>query len=78
MTWGAFAQKDALKMQYNAAEDFSVDDETAESYRQNDFGAVLVKKRDGLARGTGALVALGNEPDNRSVLKKQSLSALFI
>jgi len=72
MTRGAFAQKDALKMQYNAAEDFSVDDETAESYRQNGFGAVLVNKRDGLARGTGALVALGNEPDNRSVLKNKA------
>jgi imidazolonepropionase-like amidohydrolase len=68
VTRGAFAQNDALKMQYNAAEDFSVDDKTAEAYRQNGFGAVLVNKRDGLARGTGALVALGNEPDNRALL----------
>jgi imidazolonepropionase-like amidohydrolase len=72
MTRGAFAQNDALKMQYHAAEDFSVDDKSAEAYRQNGFGAVLVNKRDGLARGTGALVALGNEPDNRAVIQGQA------
>ncbi len=72
VTRGAFAQNDALKMQYDAAEDFSVNDEAAEAYRQHGFGAVLVNKRDGLARGTGALVALGNEPDNRAVLNAKS------
>ncbi|MFP4090429.1 MAG: amidohydrolase family protein [Cyclobacteriaceae bacterium] len=72
VTRGAYSQNDALKMQYDAAEDFSADDKAAEAYRQNGFGAVLVNKRDGLARGTGALVALGNEPDNRALLKDKA------
>jgi imidazolonepropionase-like amidohydrolase len=72
VTRGAYSQNDALKMQYDAAEDFSVDDKSAQAYRQNGFGAALVNKHDGLARGTGALVALGNEPDNRALLKEKA------
>ncbi|WPP52392.1 amidohydrolase family protein [Catalinimonas niigatensis] len=71
-TQGPFSQNDALKAHYSAGDDFSVRDEDAETYRQNGFGAVLAHKRDGLARGTGALVTLGNEKGNKVVLNPQA------
>lgn len=65
---GAFSQNDALKAQYNAVEDFTVDNKEAKTYRAIGFGTVLTNKRDGLARGSSALVTLGDEEENKAVL----------
>ena len=67
-TQGPFNTNDAIKSQYRAAEDFSVKGDKAEAYRKAGFGAVLTNKRDGLARGTSALVSLSDEAPNRVVL----------
>ncbi len=68
-TEGAFGQNDALRAQYNAVEDFTVRDKDAKPLRNIGFGAVLTNKKDGLARGSSALVTLGDEKDNKAVLK---------
>ena len=67
-TEGPFSTNDAIRSQYQAAEDFEVQDEAANSYRKAGFGAVLTNKRDGLARGSSALVSLSDEAPNKVVM----------
>lgn len=71
-TQGPFSTNDAIMSQYRAAEDFSVKDDKAEAYRKAGFGAVLTNKRDGLARGTSALVSLSDEAPNKVVLLRNA------
>ena len=71
-TEGPFNTNDAIKSQYQAAEDFSINDKEANEYRQAGFGAVLTHKRDGLARGSSALVSLTDEAANRAVLVSEA------
>ncbi|MEO0333335.1 MAG: amidohydrolase family protein [Bacteroidota bacterium] len=67
-TKGPFSQNDAIKSQYDAANDFTLKDEQAASYRKAGFGTVLTNKRDGLARGSSALVSLTDISANEAVL----------
>lgn len=67
-TKGPFSTNDAIKSQYNAVEDFEVKEGDAKPYRQAGFGTVLSQKRDGLARGSSALVTLSDEEPNSVVL----------
>ena len=67
-TKGPFSTNDAIKSQYQATEDFAVKNKEAKAYRKVGFGAVLTNKRDGLARGTSALVSLSDEAPNRVVM----------
>ena len=67
-TEGPYSQNDAIKSQYDAADDFSVKNDEAKPYREAGFGAVLTNKRDGLARGSSALVTLSDEVANEVVL----------
>ncbi len=71
-TEGPYNTNDAIKSQYRAVEDFQVRDESAEAYRKLGFGVVLTNKRDGLARGTSALVSLSDEAPNQVVLRGQA------
>ncbi|WKN30123.1 amidohydrolase family protein [Porifericola rhodea] len=71
-TEGPFGQNDAIKAQYDAVEDFNVIDDDAQKYRTSGFGAVLTNKRDGLARGSSALVTLGDDKENKVVLKSKA------
>ena len=68
-TEGPYNTNDAIKSQYQAVEDFQTKDDQAKAYRQLGFGAVLTNKRDGLARGTSALVSLSDEPPNKVVIR---------
>ena len=65
---GPFSTNDAIRSQYQAAKDFKVKDQEAKNYRKVGFGAVLTNKRDGLARGTSALVSLSDEAPNQVVM----------
>ena len=65
---GPFNTNDAIKSQYEAVTDFKVKNDQAKKYRAVGFGAVLTNKRDGLARGTSALVSLSDEPANKVVM----------
>ena len=68
-TEGPYNTNDAIKSQYQAVEDFQTKEDQAKVYRQLGFGAVLTNKRDGLARGTSALVSLSDEPPNKVVIR---------
>lgn len=51
----------AIHPEYNASVQLQHNDEEAESYRNAGITAVCAHKADGISRGTGALVSLGNE-----------------
>ena len=71
-TKGPFSTNDAVKAQYNAADDFSIKDDDAKYYRNEGFGAVLTNKRDGLARGSSALVTLSDIEPNAVLLEPRA------
>lgn len=69
---GPFGWNQALRNDVNAAAVFSVDDNKARNWRDMGFGTALVHHRDGIARGTGALVSFGNEKENKVVLREKA------
>jgi imidazolonepropionase-like amidohydrolase len=71
-TKGAFNSNQAIKSEYNAFEEFSGDGKTAAQFRSAGIGTVLTFRPDGLARGTGVLVTVGDERDNIVVLKDKA------
>ena len=75
-TKGPYNANQAIKAEYNASSEFTVDSKTAEKFRASGFGTVLTFRADGLARGTSAIVTLGEERDNIVVLKDKAAAHL--
>lgn len=67
-TEGAYNANEAIKSEYSAANNFSIDAKKAKSLRKLGFGAVVTFHPDGLARGTSALVTLDGSSDNEVLL----------
>ncbi len=65
---------DAIKSYINAAESFHVNAKDAADFRKAGFGAVLTQKKDGIMRGTSALVALSEEKESKVILKGHAAS----
>jgi imidazolonepropionase-like amidohydrolase len=63
---------DGINSSYNVSEEFIPDNKTAGDYRQVGFGAVVTFKADGIARGTSALVALGDGKSNNMIMKNKA------
>jgi imidazolonepropionase-like amidohydrolase len=75
-TKGAYNANQAIRSQYNAGDEFTIDAKQADELRKAGFGSVLTFKADGLARGTASFVTLGETTDNQ-VMIKQSASANY-
>jgi len=75
-TKGAFSWNQAIHPETEGARLFTVDDAKAKSLREIGFGTVLSHLKDGIARGTGAVVTLANEKENL-VMVKQKAAALY-
>jgi len=75
-TKGAYNANQAIKADYNAFQEFTVDPKTAEKLRASGFGAVLTFRADGIARGTSAVVTLGEDRDNVVMLKDKAAAHL--
>ncbi len=71
-TKGPFGWNQAIRPEVNAFASFSVNDAQAKSMRDAGFGTVLTHVRDGIARGTGALVTLASEKENLVMLKEKA------
>ena len=71
-TKGAFAWNQALKSENNAANIFSADEGKAKLLRDIGFGVVLTHLKDGIARGTGTVVALNDKKENLVMLKDKA------
>lgn len=69
---GPFGWNQAIKSDAEAYKVFAVDDAKAKPLREAGFGTVLSHVRDGIARGTGAVVTLANEKENLVILKERA------
>lgn len=71
-TKGAFGWNQAIKSEIDAAKLFTSDDAKAKPLRDAGFGTVLTHQKDGIARGTGALVTLAGEKENLVMVKEKA------
>lgn len=69
---GAFGWNQSIKTDVDASKLFAPDESKARSLREIGFGTVLTHQKDGIARGTGALVELGDEKANLIMLKDKA------
>jgi imidazolonepropionase-like amidohydrolase len=69
---GPYGWNQALKADVDVYKVFSVNDATAKPLRDAGFGVVLTHVKDGVARGTGAVVTLAKEKENLVILKEKA------
>lgn len=69
---GAYGWNEAIRPDVNAKTIFHVNSTAAEEYKRNGFTAVNSLIRDGIARGTSAVVSLGDERDNLVMINDQA------
>lgn len=73
---GAYNWNAAVHPEVNASELFEIDEKNAEELKKLGFGTVLTHQPDGIARGTAALVLLGNSSEHELMLKN-SVAAMY-
>lgn len=69
---GAYGWNQAIHTDFYADKNFTVNDAKADEWRKLGFGAVLTHRKDGIARGTGAVVTLANDKDNHVIVKAEA------
>src|SRR5690606_38298897 len=69
---GALGWNEALKADVDAYKIFSANPSKAEALRAAGFGTVLTHRKDGIARGTGAVVTLADLKENFTILKEKA------
>jgi len=69
---GSFDWNQAVHPEVHANELYKNDGDKAKQLRELGFGAVSTHQQDGIVRGTGAMVLLGDERENENILKNQS------
>ncbi|MBI1226770.1 MAG: amidohydrolase family protein [Bacteroidetes bacterium] len=68
---GAYAWNQALKPEFQAFENFSVNEKAAGELRKLGFGAVLSQSLDGIDRGSSTLVTLSDENEHEVIVKER-------
>ncbi len=68
-TKGAYGWNQAISPEYEAYKNFSSDEKKADEMRKLCFGSVMTVNKDGIARGTSALVTLGDGRENDLIVK---------
>lgn len=66
---GAYGWNEAIRPETQANALFDTDVKTAKSMRELGFAAALTHLQDGIARGSGAMVLLGNDAPQQSIVK---------
>lgn len=66
---GAYNWNQSIHPEVQAAEVFTVQAAKAEALRKQGFSSAIVHVKDGIARGTSALVALGNSSEQLNLLQ---------
>lgn len=66
------AYNDAVKATTRAVENYTNTGEDYRDYLSQGFGAAMVYNQDGIVRGSGAVVALSNQPAANNVLKEDA------
>jgi imidazolonepropionase-like amidohydrolase len=73
---GAFGWNEAIKAEYAALNEFTVDAKTAGKWRKAGFGAVLSHKMDGIHRGSSVFVQLSDAAVQEVVLNPSASAHL--
>lgn len=73
-TRGAYGWNQAIKPEINSYQYFQTNEIKARELRAMGFGTVVANNPDGIARGTGTLVTLGNQKENFEMLKEKVAS----
>ncbi len=73
---GAYYWNEAIHPESKADQNFSIDKKANERFHQMGFGFAVSHFQDGVAQGTGVLVALGSESVHKNLLVSES-SAYF-
>ena len=71
-TKGAYGWNQAIKSEFDMSASFVVNDTKAKDLRGIGIGTVLTHQMDGISRGTGAVVTLANERENKVILKEKA------
>jgi imidazolonepropionase-like amidohydrolase len=69
---GAYGWNQAIKSEQEAYKNFTPNDDKAKALREAGFGMVVSHHKDGIARGTGTLVLLGNDNAQKSLLVNEA------
>ena len=69
---GAYGWNQAIKADVDAVAIFATDGAKAKTFRDIGFGAVLTHQKDGIARGTGAIVSLADVKENLAIIKEKA------
>lgn len=70
---GAYGWNQAIHTDFSAVKNFTANASGGvEDLRKLGFGAVLTHKKDGIARGTGVVVSLGNDKENNLIIKSNA------
>ena len=69
---GPFGWNQAIKSDVDVYKVFAVNDATAKPLREAGFGTVQTLVKDGVARGTGAVVTLASEKENLVIVKEKA------
>lgn len=64
----AFNVNDAIKANFRATTAFTPDEEERNKFRELGFSTVLSQRSDGIARGTSALITLGDQNANEAIV----------
>lgn len=69
---GAYNWNQAIKPEVNAYEIFATDETVANNFRANGYGTVFTHVKDGIARGTGAVVTLATDDAHQALIKTKA------
>jgi imidazolonepropionase-like amidohydrolase len=69
---GPYGWNQAIKSDVDVYKLFNVNDAVAKPLREAGFGTVLTHVKDGVARGTGAVVTLATEKENLVIVKEKA------
>lgn len=69
---GAFGWNQAIHSDVEGGKLFNTDEAKAKTLRDIGFGTVLTHQKDGIARGTGAVVTLADIKENLAVVKEKA------
>lgn len=69
---GAYGWNQAIKSELEAQKLFLHNQQKADELRKQGFGAVVTSQKDGIVRGSGALVNLNDTKENESIIKDKA------
>lgn len=71
-TKGAYGWNEAIRPETDASKLFAANESKAKELRNTGFGTVLTHRQDGIARGTGTIVTLGDDRENFNMIKDKA------